>query len=296
MNLKVVGYVLALAKSKNFHQAAQECGVSQPALSTAVKSLEEYLGVEIFVRTTRKVNLTVAGKKIIAQLSVINGEFGALLDLANYHKETEGIPIRLAVEESITNFIMPLIKQIKSRLPEIDLHLFEENNKTALCKLMNSSIDLAILPSSNQEYPGLLSEIVVQEPLLLLAPIGHVLTKKQVVSINEILSEKFILPHNECLHFDAIRNAVGASFETMNANSFKTKTMQGICMMINAGMGIGFVPASFVDSIGAYNLQKIETESPIQRSLKLYWRANEERTHSFGHIKRIILGANSIQI
>lgn len=296
MNIKVVGYVLAVAQTKNFHNAASICGVSQPALSTAVKSFEDYLGISIFIRTTRRVGLTAAGEKIISQLKVISGEIDALKDLANYHKETNVAPLKIAAEDSLASFIMPLIPKIKARLPEVDLRLSTENNNAAISKLMNGMLDLAILPSDDCEPSGLIGQIISVEPLLLIAHENNELSKKTMVNISDLLSEKFVLPHAGSLYSSYIRESLGASFDVISSNSYTTKTIDGICMMVHAGMGLGFVPASCLKGLQAYNLRVLKTVSPIEMSLKLFWRANEERTHSVGHIRRILMSAHVSQI
>lgn len=293
VNFKVIGYVLAVAKFRNFHHAAQFCGVSQPALSTAIKAFEVFIGVGVFLRTTRKVELTAAGKKIVGQLSIIDGEINALFELANYHTESIGMPLRISTEDSLSSVIAPIVKQIHGRMPELELQLFEECEAAAIGKLMNGSIDLAILPEVDRLIAGLISEQVAAEPLLLFVPPNHAFGRRSQVSFREIMGETLILPQDNELYLRLLSEAMGS--DLAQVKSFKTKTFQGICMMINAGMGVGFIPASFCSQITQFNLNFVKTESPIFRAIHIVWRANEERTHSVGHIKRIVGNINFSQ-
>ena len=64
MNLRDLQYLVTLAETGHFGEAAVRCHVSQPTLSAQIKKLEEYLGVPLFERQPRKVSLTEAGKRI----------------------------------------------------------------------------------------------------------------------------------------------------------------------------------------------------------------------------------------
>lgn len=291
LNIRVIKYILAVDDLKNFHNAAEFCGVSQPALSTAIKSFEDYIGFKIFSRTTRKVLPTDAGKKVIAQIKVIDGELSALLELANYHSESSEQPFIISLEESVASFVLPLVNKIQQRLPEIKLHIYEEPNKSAINKLVNSLVDLAILSSADSIPSGLICEHVANEEWLLIVPSRHGLAKEKKVKGSEIASENLILLDHKVGFLGELSGSLNV--QLAESHCYKTKTIQGVCMMVNAGMGVGFIPASFAGNLTGFDVAISELESKIYQKIYLAWRANEERTHSLGHVKRLFSNAGS---
>ena len=87
MTLIELKFIIAVAKEKNFRRAADKCFVSQPALSLAVKKLEEDLKVTIFERSRTEVKVTPIGQKIINQAIVVLDEANKLKDISNIGQE-----------------------------------------------------------------------------------------------------------------------------------------------------------------------------------------------------------------
>ena len=67
-------------------------------------------------------------------------------------------------------------------------------------------------------------------------------------------------------------------------------------MMVNAGMGIGFIPKSFAGNLSGFEVSVAELEGKIYQKIYLAWRANDERTHSLGHVRRLFSSAGSSNI
>ena len=87
MNIRDLQYILAVADTRHFGRAAQRCFVSQPTLSGQIKKLEEHLGVTIFERTNRSVEITPIGESILAHARL-------LLEQATRHRAGGREPTR----------------------------------------------------------------------------------------------------------------------------------------------------------------------------------------------------------
>lgn len=291
MNIKAIEYIIALANFRNFHNAANFCGVSQPALSSAIKAFEVNLGVQIFKRTTRSVELTKAGYKILQQAKLIQGEVKALFELADYHKENNNQPLVIAADESLSNYVNLVTRQIQQRLPEVTLKMYEESSAHAFSKLLSGAVDLAVMSDFLELPSGLISEKVAMEPVFTLVSKRHMIAGDEKLSLQTLLQETLILPAESSNLYRLISDALGAGIS--DARHYQSKSMQGMLMMINASMGIGFLPMSLVDAglLNNYEIKQVPTAIKILRPIHLIWRANEERTQSIGHIKRIVSGA-----
>jgi DNA-binding transcriptional LysR family regulator len=107
---------LAVARQKSFRKAAVERGVAGSAVSHAIRSLEERVGVRLFHRTTRSVSLTDAGERLFAELQPAFGQIGKALDSLNSFRGTPFGTVRVNVPTSIAPFVLqdvmgPLLRQ-----------------------------------------------------------------------------------------------------------------------------------------------------------------------------------------
>ncbi|WP_440651700.1 LysR family transcriptional regulator [Cysteiniphilum sp. 19S12-1] len=96
MNIRDLEYIIAVAKHKNFNKAAQECFVSQPALSMQIKKLEDELGVAIFERFQKSVLVTAIGQQIIDKAQSLLTIAQDIRDLAAMHNKTEDLLFKIA--------------------------------------------------------------------------------------------------------------------------------------------------------------------------------------------------------
>src|ERR1700756_4923175 len=101
----------AVARHKSFRRAGEERGVTASAVSHAVSSLEERVGIRLLNRTTRSVSLTDAGAMLLARLSPAFADIGAALDGLNQFRETPFGKVRINVPNSIAPFVVgPALK------------------------------------------------------------------------------------------------------------------------------------------------------------------------------------------
>lgn len=287
MNLKVFEYIIAVDKVRNFHAAAKICGVSQPALSSAIKAFEKIIAINVFSRTTRRVTVTDAGKKVITQLKIIQGEVDALSELANYHAEVVDKPIRVAVDESLSGLLLPkMLTELEKRMAILLPEIYEETPTTSRNKLVNHHIDIAVIPKIDLSGSGLISEEVLQEPIYACLPKYHELTSKTDLSLRDITAHKIIMPKAN----HTVSRELLATGMLQDASITESQTIDGVAMMVHANMGIGFIPAGMITRVSSLNLCLRECSNLPRRSIHMVWRANETRTHCLGHIRRVLAG------
>ena len=107
MTLTELRYVTVLAKVQHFGRAAEQCNVSQPTLSIAVKKLESELGVEIFERTKSLVRPTPVGEKIVQQSRRVLEESAVIKDLATLGKDQLSVPLHVGAIFTIGPYLFP---------------------------------------------------------------------------------------------------------------------------------------------------------------------------------------------
>src|SRR5262245_4887164 len=97
MNLRDLGYLVAVAEHRHFGKAADACFVSQPTLSTQLKKLEKELGVELIERTPRQVVLTEAGRQVVERARVIIEQTETIRSIARHAQDPRSGTIRLGL-------------------------------------------------------------------------------------------------------------------------------------------------------------------------------------------------------
>jgi LysR family hydrogen peroxide-inducible transcriptional activator len=140
-------YFLALASTKNYSTAAEQCNVSQPALSMAIRKLEDDLDLMLIDRKSNPISLTEKGELIASQAVKILEEMSILEKLASelLLDKLNG-SITLSIIPTLAPYIIPLFVQKFSELyPDIELIIEEETTKAILQKLKTSEIDATLL-------------------------------------------------------------------------------------------------------------------------------------------------------
>lgn len=148
----------AAARHLSFTEGAKELNVTQAAISHQVKALEEFLGVELFLRKNRALELTGAGSGYLPPLQ----EAFDLMDAASavVRKRESSGPLRVSTMNSFASkWLMPRLYRFRQAHPEIDV-LVEANNE--LSDLLRSDIDLAIRFGYG-DYPGLVTEFLARD-------------------------------------------------------------------------------------------------------------------------------------
>ena len=130
MTLTELKFIVAVAQERNFRRAAEKCFVSQPALSLAIKKLEEELNVTIFERSRTEVSATEIGIKIVEQASKVLEEALYIKQLAELGKNQLKGTLKLGMIHSVGPYLLPeIIPILRNSAPDMPLEV--EENLTA---------------------------------------------------------------------------------------------------------------------------------------------------------------------
>ena len=270
MNLRDLKYLVALAETRHFGQAAERCFVSQPTLSGQIKKLEEELGVVLFERTKRSVETTPIGEAMIAHARQVLEQADALVQLAQSSQDPLVGPLRMGVIPTLSPYLMPLIlKPLKKQYPQIKLVLSEELTDTLLTRLGHHEIDAALLATAVED-PDLDSMPLFDEPFWLVHPRSHPFSNKKTITQTDLNgTDLLLLAEGHCLAEQAMEvchiqdRAVQGELADLRAASLET-----LLQMVAAGFGCTLLPALALKAGSAKN------RSIIARPLKLpdTWR------------------------
>ena len=138
MTITQLHYVLAVAEHRNFTLAAEKCFVTQPTLSMQIQKIEEELGVLIFDRSKKPIQLTDIGQKIVHQAKNIVNEAERIQDIVDQQKGFVGGEFRLGIIPTIMPTLLPMfLTNFIKKYPKVQLIIEELNTEDIIFKLNN---------------------------------------------------------------------------------------------------------------------------------------------------------------
>lgn len=287
MNLRDLGYLVALADLRHFGKAAEACFVSQPTLSTQIMKLEEELGVTLVERAPRKVMLTVAGQDVVARARRILADVEQMKESARRSQDPESGTLRLGVFPTLGPYLLPhVLPQLQLRFPKLELLLVEEKSDVLLARLRDGKLDAALLALPIHD-DHLHAELLFDEPFLLAAPSQHPLASKSSMTMDQLADETLLLLEDgHCLRDQALDvcRLSGANERT----GFRATSLETLRQMVAAGVGVTLLPALSVHApvVQPANIRLVKFSVPVpSRQIALVWRrssAVDGFLHSLG--------------
>lgn len=146
MNIQQFQYVLTLAELKHFEKAAEKCFVTQSTLSTMISKFEDELGILIFDRKKKPVELTTEGAVIIEQLKKINKEIGTLNEVTQEIKGEVKGNLTISVIPTIAPYLLPLfLHSFATKFPNLNIEVKEQTTGEILRQLKSRDLDIGII-------------------------------------------------------------------------------------------------------------------------------------------------------
>jgi LysR family hydrogen peroxide-inducible transcriptional activator len=245
MNLRDLTYIIAVAETRHFGKAAERCFVSQPTLSGQIKKLEQQLGVAIFERTQRAVEITPVGEAILEHARQIMEQVEVIELLAQAQQDPLAGPLRIGAIPTLSPYLMPLILlPLKQQHPQMKLVLSEELTDTLLARLRNHEIDAALLATPVEEA-DLVALPLFDEPFWLAYPHQHPFYAKEKITRRDLDSVNLLLlAEGHCLAQQAMdvchlkEREIHGDMADLRASSLET-----LIQLVGAGFGCTLIPA-----------------------------------------------------
>lgn len=192
MTIKQLRAFLAVAQSLSFAQACERLHLSQPALSLAIKTLEESLGGQLLVRTTRSVALTPEGETLLPIARRLLADWDDAEELLHQHFTLQLGKVAIAAMPSFASNLLPVaLKAFRDRHPKVNVAVHDVINEQVLEMVRSHRVELGIAfePSSLE---GLAFTPFYSDRFVAVVPAGCALAERDTVSWAELLGEPFI--------------------------------------------------------------------------------------------------------
>ncbi|MAH04603.1 MAG: hydrogen peroxide-inducible genes activator [Pseudomonadota bacterium] len=243
-----IEYLRAVADTRSFSEAAKHCHVTQSTLSAGIKDLENILGVQLFVRTSREVYLTPEGHVLYEDSHKVFDDLNQFVQTAKTFGSDKGGVLRVGIIPTIAPYLLrPVYQALHEKYSDMHIHLHEDISSALVDGLNKKSLDIVVLafPYPIGSYGH---DIIGSDPLDLIAhkdfDIGEAdkpITLQHVENLPMIM-----LADGHCLRDHAL---AACSIGTQDVKpSYQAVTMASLMEMVGAGLGVTLVPRLMIES------------------------------------------------
>ncbi|GAA4834356.1 LysR family transcriptional regulator [Paenibacillus vulneris] len=272
MDMRHLQYFLEVAHWKSFTKAAQSLYITQPTISKMIKNLEEELGVVLFDRIGRRIELTDAGAVLLTQAQHMVKSFEEMTSHLDELMKVQRGRIRIGLPPMVgSNFFPQVIGKFREQYPGITLQLFEYGSKKVEAEVGAGELDIGvILLPTNEELFNFYS--FVKQRLMLVVHSSHPLAEKEEASLMDLKDESFLLFHEDfALHDRIIAECERLGFFPNVV--YKSSQWDFITEMAAANLGIALLPEAICRELDTRRLRTIPLTKPaIPWHLAMIWR------------------------
>jgi LysR family transcriptional regulator, hydrogen peroxide-inducible genes activator len=288
ISMRQLRYFNALAQSLHFGRAAEQCAVTQPALSMQIQEFEREIGVILVERTRAGARLTPEGEEAARRVAAI---LAGVRDLADYGRHSAGLltgPLALGVIPTVAPYVLPkLLPALKAEHPDLDLRLRETQTRYLVEDLVAGRLDalLLALPIDN---PELETKALFEDAFVLALP-GSRPAPTAAVATPAILERErlLLLEEGHCLRDQALSfcETEGRSMDAFGAASLST-----IVQLVANGFGVTLLPRMSIETEARRGDIRILPFAPPEprRTVGLAWRRSSPRKRDFEELGRIV--------
>jgi len=274
MNFSQLKFVKATSEFKSFTKAAQFCHVTQPTLSNGVSKLEQELGENIFVRTTRVVEMTPFGEMLLPNIDSIL-RLAEMIHLdAKEFSNPETVVLKIGMSPLVsTKFITLLTNSYKSQNNKHEILLIEENLGVLDEKLRKNELDLILVPivkksSKKNSIP------LYDEDLFFIDSVGSTLSK---VPINDIRDKTFVMVPDSCGLSEITRTLIRTTRKEIKEYEGKALSYQVLADWASLGLGSAILPRSkILPHISKQQIYK--SNKPARISFEARWLSKDNKS------------------
>ena len=297
ISLRQLRYFDSVARLKHFGKAAEQCAVTQPALSMQIQELERELGVQLIERSRSGVLLTEAGREVARRAARVLGEARDIVDFARRQGRLLSGPLHLGVIPSIAPYVLPaLLPLVREKFPDLDLHLRETQTHHLVDELLDGALDLLLLalPVDNPEV----ETIKLFNDRFLLAMPKSRRTPNRIRATSEFLAQDrlLLLEEGHCLRDQAL--AFCNLRRADNIDTFGASNLSTIVQMVANGLGMTLLPELSIKLECRHDDIKLMrfTDPQPRRVVGLAWRKSSPRKNHFVELGKLITAATSSQM
>jgi DNA-binding transcriptional LysR family regulator len=231
----------AVARNLSFSRAAEALHLTQPAVSTQIKKLEDHAGLALFEQFGKKIYLTPAGAELLDISRGIIAQFELAESAMTQFKGVSGGKLNVAVISAGDYFFPRLLVEFIGRHQGVVLNFTVHNREGLLSHMAANLTDLAIMVRPPHE-PEMIAEPFAPHPYVIVAAPTHALVGETGIRIERLLREPFVVREKGSDTWQSMQEGLGAHIDRLNV-AMQIKSTETIKQAVMAGLGLGFLSA-----------------------------------------------------
>jgi DNA-binding transcriptional LysR family regulator len=289
MEMHQVRYFLAVTRTLNFTRAADECNVTQPSLTRAIKQLEAEFGGDLFRRERPAAQLTELGQRMHPLLKQCYEAAAGARSLASSFKSGEIGALRIALTHSVDlSLLIPFLNEIKRKFNRLEFRFLRGSSREIGDILKKGEAELGIAAEIDEAWDRLDTWPLFTEGFQIVISREHRLADRERIDFEELSSEQF-LSRNYCEHAARLNDTLREHGVNVD-HCHEISSERDLIELIEADIGIGVLPDT---SPIPPTLKRATVEGlDARRTVHLYGVAGRERTAVASAVMRLLRGAN----
>jgi len=231
----------AVARNLSFSRAAEALHLTQPAVSTQIKKLEDHAGLALFEQFGKKIYLTPAGAELLDISRGIIAQFELAESAMTQFKGVSGGKLNVAVISAGDYFFPRLLVEFIGRHQGVVLNFTVHNREELLAHMQANLADLAIMVRPSAEA-DMVAEAFAPHPYVIVAAPAHPLVGQAGVRVERLLREPFVVREKGSDTWQSMQDGFGAHIDRLNI-AMQIKSTETIKQAVMAGLGLGFLSA-----------------------------------------------------
>jgi DNA-binding transcriptional LysR family regulator len=280
VDLRQLRSFVTIVRCGNFTRAAQQLGVSQPALSLSLRQLESALGLRLLDRTTRSIGLTADGLRLLptAERLLIDFE-AAIRDVKEAAAERRSM-LTVACLPSLAVRVLPeAITKFQKQFPDVAIQIRDGTAAAVMRAVRQAEADIG-MSSYWQAQPDLEFRPIAEDRFVLVCPSGHRLAQRSQVPWSVLKNESFLMLTPDTSMRRLLDDTFG-DFSSIVQPAFEVGSWATLCGLLEAGLGITALPDLAVPMTDSKTLVQVPLVEPVvTRDIGIVARHGSEMTSS----------------
>lgn len=281
-----------VADTLNFRRAADELHLTQPAITSQIKSLEESLGIALFDRISRDIKLTPAGTTLlqyVRQIEAVTNE--AVAALAPFGGQ-EGLEISIGASHTIAVYLLPqLLVPLLKEWPKLRIHIMGGSTNEILHALTMHQIAIGLIEAPAFR-PDLKIEVFGKDELMLIVRPDHRWAEKAELRAAELVQEPILLREVGSGMRKFVEDYLEANgvLRQQLRTAIDMNSSEGILAAVEAGLGVGFIPsAASKKALQTESIKEVSlANGPIRRELSVVLLNGPEPKGPVGQLLQLL--------
>lgn len=242
MTLQQLEYIVTLYRLRHFGRAAEQCGVTQPTLSSMVQKLEDELGVKLFERSAQAVVPTAVGRLVVEQAWRVLSRARKIKDIVAEQKQSVGGVFTIGILPTIAPYLLPrFMNRLHEEHPDLDLRVVEMKTDEIKASLNRGDIDAAVLVSLDH-MEGFAQTTLYYEQFLCYVSPGNGLLERGAIRAADLDGEfLWLLDEGHCFRDQLVRFC-GLKSASKSKAKYSLGSIETFMRMVESGQGITFIP------------------------------------------------------